>query len=1791
MAKLGSLSLNTIVRVRTSSGTNSNGWITQDYLIVKKESTRVWLMTISRSTFGYYFSKNDDMCDLSKAKIEKYVYERILDSFVMSSTEISSLDIDLHSLTSFISGRSLLSGTNKGSFWTSTRASSTTAYLVRRSGSSSNITAVSDTSRYDIAPVIVLPTDIDVNGNQNILGDPSSNPESIPLQEISVAPSQRGTLTYNGNSQTPSWNNYDSTKLIIDGTVSGTNAATYTATFTPKAGYCWTGGSTATKSITWKIDKKSVAVPTVYPTSFEYNGSEHEPTITINNADKNYIDIGGTTKATNVGNYTITFTLTSTTNFVWSDGSTAASKSVPWSITRISIDIVPSQSGTLTYNGSSQTPKWNNYDDTKLTIGGVTSGTNATSYTATFTPKLGYSWAGGSTAAKNVTWKIEKKSVAIPTVSPTSFEYNGAEREPTITISSADKDYIKIGGTTKATNVNTSGYTITFTLTSTTNLIWSDGTTTATQSVKWYITHKKIDKVPTQKGTLIYNGSSQSPEWNDYYSTKMTIGGTTSGTNATTYKARFTPVSGYAWSDGSTSAKEVEWTIQKLKLTPPAQSGELIYNKTRQYPMWNDDYITQFMTIGGTTYGTDAGTYYATFKCNTNCYFNPPDTTSDTQATVAWVIKRSPTAVPPVIIDDKFEYDGTEHRPTWEIDDPTTVRLEGTLSEVNAGKYSITAYPTSNYSWSNNSTAGRPYEWEITRKPILKDPYLSERLLEYNGEEQFPQTVNYPQDFVSGSGLSGINAGTYTAVFTITDGNHCWTDGTYSPITIEWKIDRKKIAVITYYDTLIYNGREQSPEWIGYNEEMLEMSGDLSGVHAGEYTTIFTPTDNYQWSDGTFDPLSVSWEIDKYHYKYPFQAENRDPERPNQYFPDKSEYLQYNGEEQTPTLWFGNIYNKALEKNVLDKAFKAKKTRSAIKVGDYVMELTPDTDHCWEDGNSDPYDVPWKIVKAQLNYPFQNAQGLDIPSPKGEQYYTGETIYPQFDNYDPNILEISGQTSGVEVGRYMVYFEIKDKDNYEWNDGRTNKISVVWMIIERPKLIHHPYQTNHPIYNWYHQSPEWKGYDERAMMLIGGTPSEINVGKYEVQFSLKSGYAWYDGSKENAVVPWYIYKIPVPRPYIKGTDKEGFNGQFVEIDGKKYPVWVDYNPDLMTMSGDLYTVDEYPKLTVFTLKRPDIYRWEYSYEWSDKSSEPLEVRWVVSMPYDPETPDEFPGVGDSNIPFHDEDDYPERIPDWDREPNDPEIPDDDPPPNRVDGVGNPGDSLEDVLPDDIPGIITGGIADRLWKIGDVIPIKLNGEVGGVLFKDAWFYAYIIGFDHNPDIEGEKSIHFQFAKLTLNNKEIAFTDKYYGRTEQGKGFCMNTTDTAKGGWRDSYMRNTICKQFYEALPEEWRKIIISCPKYTDNVGDGSNSENSFTMTKDKIFLLSEYECLGRNVSANHAEDKYQQQYEYYKRYGYKGKGKYNSHNEEAECWLRSPYYDANDQFCVTSYSYYNPSGGCNGEYAADSYGFAPCFAVGGLRSPSAGGDYYDKDDPNKPPENLIRVHIPRQIHPPYEDGTVKQPQWDEYNDVAIINLGGEWNGIPADTYHVILDLRPGYIWEDNTTEIKHVPWKILALDEPTPPSPAPIVVHIPEQINPPYYDGTTKYPEWDEWNKFAIKIIGGDLYGVLAVKFWLKVELEPGYIWEDGTTEEKYLPWIILPRVYEEEIPSEDDPEIIEQDKRDPNKPYDPDDPNVDTGDNIPDNTEQRVNCCCCCDTGLFDKLNNAELDYGEECDCSKKVDI
>lgn len=99
-------------------------------------------------------------------------------------------------------------------------------------------------------------------------------------------------------------------------------------------------------------------------------------------------------------------------------------------------------------------------------------------------------------------------------------------------------------------------------------------TQTATFNVT--VNRKSITK-PTWKSNLTYTGSAQSVSstsyWNNYNTSYMTIGGTTSATNAGTYIATFIPGSNYRWADGTTSAINVNWTINKA-------TGSLSVNPT-----------------------------------------------------------------------------------------------------------------------------------------------------------------------------------------------------------------------------------------------------------------------------------------------------------------------------------------------------------------------------------------------------------------------------------------------------------------------------------------------------------------------------------------------------------------------------------------------------------------------------------------------------------------------------------------------------------------------------------------------------------------------------------------------------------------------------------------------------------------------------------------------------------------------------------------------------------------------------------------------------------------------------------------------------------------------------------------------------------------------------------------------------------------------------------------------------------------------------------------------------------
>ena len=140
---------------------------------------------------------------------------------------------------------------------------------------------------------------------------------------------------------------------------------------------------------------------------------------------------------------------------------TSTSQRTTGTANRITIANVPAQSGTQTYNKSSQSPSWSNYNTTYMTLGGTTSGTNAGSYTASFTPKTDYRWSDGTTTAKNVSWSIGKATGTL-TVTPSSITLNSSAKSATFTIGGNYDGTLSVASSaTGVASVSRSGTTVT----------------------------------------------------------------------------------------------------------------------------------------------------------------------------------------------------------------------------------------------------------------------------------------------------------------------------------------------------------------------------------------------------------------------------------------------------------------------------------------------------------------------------------------------------------------------------------------------------------------------------------------------------------------------------------------------------------------------------------------------------------------------------------------------------------------------------------------------------------------------------------------------------------------------------------------------------------------------------------------------------------------------------------------------------------------------------------------------------------------------------------------------------------------------------------------------------------------------------------------------------------------------------------------------------------------------------------------------------------------------------------
>lgn len=264
----------------------------------------------------------------------------------------------------------------------------------------------------------------------------------------------------------------------------------------------------------------------------------------------------------------------------------------------------------------------------------------------------------------------------------------------------------------------------------------------------------------------------------------------------------------------------------------------------------------------------------------------------------------------------------------------------------------------------------------------------------------------------------------------------------------------------------------------------------------------------------------------------------------------------------------------------------------------------------------------------------------------------------------------------------------------------------------------------------------------------------------------------------------------------------------------------------------------------------------------------------------------------------------------------------------------------------IRAVADNDLGENYWAVGDTYPVPLNGTVGTKTYDNVTVWAYILGFNHNPDREGEHLIHFGgFKTAQTGGVDVALDDEHYrsSSTSGAKWFNMNhSSDTTSGGWKGCDLRydilgstdtnngdptptcatSPVANTLMASFPAALRAVMRPATKYTDNTGRGSSSSSNVTATQDYMPLLAEFEVQGARHYANSTEKNYQTQYAYYANGNSKVKYRQTSTGSAASWWCRSPDASYGYIFCIVG-----ADGSANaGGIANFSFGVSPAFFI-------------------------------------------------------------------------------------------------------------------------------------------------------------------------------------------------------------------------------------------------------------------------
>lgn len=206
-----------------------------------------------------------------------------------------------------------------------------------------------------------------------------------------------------------------------------------------------------------------------------------------------------------------------------------------------------------------------------------------------------------------------------PSVPTSAFTYDATEK-----VVVPESKYYTVEGTSTATLPGT--YHVKVTLNE--GYFWTNETTDPVE-FDWTIKALQTEK-PVAISVLTYNGEFQTGV---KAGTGYNLAGTYTAKDAGTYNAKVLLADGYEWSDGTTDALTLTWSIAKKAVAKPSAAANLVYTGKVQIGVTAGEGYT---VIGNTQ--TNAGTYAAVATLDKNHTWTDGTTAP---ATVQWIIAKA----------------------------------------------------------------------------------------------------------------------------------------------------------------------------------------------------------------------------------------------------------------------------------------------------------------------------------------------------------------------------------------------------------------------------------------------------------------------------------------------------------------------------------------------------------------------------------------------------------------------------------------------------------------------------------------------------------------------------------------------------------------------------------------------------------------------------------------------------------------------------------------------------------------------------------------------------------------------------------------------------------------------------------------------------------------------------------------------------------------------------------------------------------------------------------------------